>query len=152
MLKPVPTSDCELAREAASARLDGELSEHENARLELHLRDCVACSAYVLDLEAIAEKLRTAPLEQPSRRIALPQRRRLADARLVAGVAAGLAAVAATFTIGHAFGTHSGSPARTASTVENSTLQSHKLTQHELAMLRRIGAANGVRVGRVILL
>lgn len=66
MLTPVPTSDCLLAREAASARLDGELSELETARLELHLRDCAACSAYASELDTIAVRLRTAPWSRPS--------------------------------------------------------------------------------------
>ena len=65
MLTPVPRSDCTAAREAASARLDGELSELEAARLDLHLRGCAECRVYAEGIQAIAAELRAAPLEPP---------------------------------------------------------------------------------------
>ena len=40
---------CERAREWASLRLDGELSELERALLDAHTRNCAACAEYVAD-------------------------------------------------------------------------------------------------------
>ena len=65
MLNLVRQSDCAQAREAASARLDCELSELEAARFELHLRDCAECRAYAHEIETITAGLRAAPLERP---------------------------------------------------------------------------------------
>ncbi|HKT44939.1 MAG TPA: zf-HC2 domain-containing protein, partial [Gaiellaceae bacterium] len=72
----MPPSECQRAREAVSARLDGELSELGSARLSAHLRACAACAAYALEVAAVATRLRMAPLEQPSVPVALPARRR----------------------------------------------------------------------------
>jgi predicted anti-sigma-YlaC factor YlaD len=106
MLTLVPPSDCMLARESASARLDGELSELESARLDAHLHGCADCYAYSAQIGAIAARMRAAELEQPGL-IVLPRRRRLAGARLQVAVAAAAVAVAAiaagsSFTLGHA--------------------------------------------------
>src|SRR5436305_13429952 len=99
MLTPVPPSDCQRARESVSAQLDGELSELGSARLSAHLRECEACTAYTLELSAIATRLRAAPLERPGTGVALPARRRragmqIAAAAAVAGAAASSLAVA----------------------------------------------------------
>jgi predicted anti-sigma-YlaC factor YlaD len=64
MLTPAPT-DCMRAREAASARLDGEASELDAARLDAHLVACPACRAYSAAIVGIAAEIRAAPLEQP---------------------------------------------------------------------------------------
>src|SRR5262249_59068165 len=93
MLRPVPPSEGQGAREAVSAKLDGELTELGTARLSAHLRECDACTAFALELGALATRLRTAPLELPQARVALPARRRrpapqLAAAAAVAGIAA----------------------------------------------------------------
>ena len=93
MITPIPPTECSRARESMSAQLDGELSELGSAHLSAHLRDCSACTAYALELGAIATRLRTAPLEQPQRPIALPQRRLLFP--VTARVAAASVAVAA---------------------------------------------------------
>jgi hypothetical protein len=89
-----------------SAQLDLELSELDSARLSAHLRDCAGCTAYALELGAIAARLRTAALEQPGRPIELPQRRRL---RVTARAAAAAVAVAAgaSLALGHALGSSS---------------------------------------------
>jgi len=43
---------CERARQWASLRLDGELSELEDALLEQHLEGCSSCSAFAVRLAA----------------------------------------------------------------------------------------------------
>jgi anti-sigma factor RsiW len=92
-----------------SAQLDGELSELGSARLSAHLRDCPACTAYALEMGAIAARLRSAALEQPVRPIELPQRQRF---RVTARAAAAAVAVAAgvSLALGHALGSSTSRP------------------------------------------
>lgn len=110
MLTPIPPTDCSRARESMSAQLDGELSELGSVRLSAHLRDCSGCSAYALELGGITARLRTSALEQPSRPIALPQRRR--HFQVTARVAAAAVAVAAgaSLALGHALGSSPSGP------------------------------------------
>jgi len=99
MLTPVPPSECERARASVSAQLDGELSELETLRLELHLRDCAACASWASGVHVATMQLRQAPLEVPSVRIALPRRRRTGVLAL-AGASAAMAAAAAIAVLG----------------------------------------------------
>jgi len=108
MLTPVPPTECSRAREAASARLDGELSELELAQLENHLGECAACAEYAQLITVTALELRAAALEQPSEPIAIPNLRRrvrLVPAAAAAAVVAGIAA--SSFALGGALGSHS---------------------------------------------
>jgi predicted anti-sigma-YlaC factor YlaD len=93
---------CDRAREYASLRLDGELSDFERALLDSHLDRCPSCRAFADDLVAVTDRLRAAPLEQPSIAIALP-RRRFAALRNVQ-VSAAAAAVVSVVGIGALFG------------------------------------------------
>jgi predicted anti-sigma-YlaC factor YlaD len=90
MYPPALPKGCQQAREAVSLKLDGELSELGSTRLAKHLRRCEACSAYATELEAIADQLRSAPLEQPARQVLV---HRSVSALRIATVAAGAAAV-----------------------------------------------------------
>ena len=114
MLTPVPPTDCARAREAASARLDGELSELELAFLDSHLATCAACSAWAADSAGFSSALRAASLEQPLRAIEFPLRqpayRRIAAARRAAAVSAAAAALVVA-----ALSVHVGSRSLTAS-------------------------------------
>jgi predicted anti-sigma-YlaC factor YlaD len=49
---------CELAREAASAQLDGELNPLEEEGLAAHLQGCAPCQAYAHELGALHRSLR----------------------------------------------------------------------------------------------
>lgn len=71
------TKQCERARECASLRLDGELSEFEQALLVAHLARCEPCNQFAAELEAITNRLRNAPLEPLEQPVALPARRRI---------------------------------------------------------------------------
>jgi anti-sigma factor RsiW len=91
---------CEQAREAISVRLDGELSELEDALLDAHLARCVECAAFGADVAATTDALRAAPPETLTRPLELPVRRRgrlgVASATVwVAGAAATAAALLA---------------------------------------------------------
>src|SRR5579862_7835131 len=147
MLTPVPPSECQRAREAVSARLDGELSEIGSARLSAHLRVCDACSAYALEVAAVATRLRMAPLEQPSVPVALPTRRRRPGLQIAAAAAAVLVAAASSLALGHSLRS-SNRPARTATQVITApSLQQDIVDQHILAMERKLPHASTLRVG-----
>jgi anti-sigma factor RsiW len=81
---------CERAREWSSLRLDGELSELEEALLDKHLESCAHCEAFDAGLRTSTELLRTAPAARPSVGFHVPAagRRRLPLSRVfaVAGV------------------------------------------------------------------
>jgi predicted anti-sigma-YlaC factor YlaD len=106
---------CERAREWGSLRLDGELSEFERALLDAHLRRCAGCAAYVLEIGAITEAMRTAELEPLARPIVVPMRRRVgyASRALQAGAAAA-AILAVTIGYGTQFGATGASSAALA--------------------------------------
>jgi predicted anti-sigma-YlaC factor YlaD len=93
---------CDRAREYASLRLDGELSDFERALLDSHLERCPSCHAFADDLVGVTDRLRTAPLEQPALAITLP-RRRFAPVR-GAQVSAAAAAIVSVVGIGTLFG------------------------------------------------
>src|SRR5437660_4349156 len=89
---------CEQARERASLRLDGELSDLESAFVEAHIRRCAGCRAYAAECEAIALRLRSAELAWLERPTSLPRvRPRRARHAAQASVAAALVAIAAGF-------------------------------------------------------
>jgi len=151
MLTPVPPSDCQRAREAVSVQLDGELSELGSARLSAHLRECDACTAYALEVAAIATRLRAAPLERPGVGIALPARRRRAGLQIAAAAAVAVAA-ASSLALGHALRS-SNRPAQTATRVVTApSLQQDIVSQHILAMERKLVPSGTLRVGPVLAL
>jgi predicted anti-sigma-YlaC factor YlaD len=117
---------CERAREWASLRLDGELSEFERVLLESHLRRCSACAAYVVEIGAIAEAIRSTELELLPQPIALPLRRRVAYAgRVLQTGAAAAAIIAVTVGLGIEFGSSAPSP--------NGLTNSVRLPQNEIS-------------------
>src|SRR5579872_3887218 len=87
---------CERSRSWVSLDLDGALSEFEAVQLDRHLDNCAACRAFAADTRGATALLRAAPLEQPTRQVALSPRllprRRRTTAVAVAAAAAGLAA------------------------------------------------------------
>jgi predicted anti-sigma-YlaC factor YlaD len=93
---------CDRAREYASLRLDGELSDFESALLDSHIEHCPSCRAFAEDLVGVTERLRTSPLERPLIVLTLPQRRFAALRRMQVSAAA--AAVVSVVGIGALFG------------------------------------------------
>jgi predicted anti-sigma-YlaC factor YlaD len=148
MLTRVPDSACTKAREAVSARLDGELSELDGHRLDQHLAACAACRAWAAGATAVALELRTAePVPAPDA-VFVPHRRRRVAAPL-AGVAAALLIAAATgssFLVGHLVGARAGH-APTRSTTAASTTG---LDPGLVAMLNE--TAGRSQTGRVVAL
>ena len=86
---------CERAREWASLRLDGELSELERALLDAHTRNCSACAEYVADIGAFTVAIRSAEPERLSQPVVLPLRRSFAWATRAVQAGAATAAVLA---------------------------------------------------------
>jgi predicted anti-sigma-YlaC factor YlaD len=58
--------DCERARAAASAQLDGELSGVESAFLNAHTSRCESCSRFASEIAAVTGLVRWTELEQPA--------------------------------------------------------------------------------------
>jgi len=146
MLTPVPDSACTKAREAVSARLDGELNELDAHRLDQHLQGCPACRAFAAGVSAVALELRTAEPVAVPEGIFVPHRRRVAAP--LAGVAAALLIAAATgssFLVGHLLGARAGHTPTRATTAAQTT----GLDPGLVAMLRERDRA---QTGRVIAL
>jgi hypothetical protein len=81
---------CERAAQGISLRLDGELSEIEEAQLRQHLAGCGACQALDREVAAFTGQLRALPLVAPGRSVTLPRLRasRLRSLRPLATAAA----------------------------------------------------------------
>jgi predicted anti-sigma-YlaC factor YlaD len=154
MLKLIPSSDCSHAREAVSVRLDGELSELEEAGLDGHLRACADCSAFARELQALGRELHAAALEQPGIQIFVPVRRRPLAGLRTAAAAAAIVAVAAgsAFAVGGLVGNH-GRPGLAMTGIAGSdflAVHTDSAEQHTLAMARNLGPTEPLRVGGVI--
>jgi predicted anti-sigma-YlaC factor YlaD len=134
MLNPVPPSDCTGAREAASARVDGELSELGGARLDAHLAECAGCRRYAAEIGATAELLRTAALAQPPVARFLPRRQRRIALVPAARAAAILLVVGSAFGIGGLLGQHGSQGRHVVTTVTSANRALDPIT---LALLRR---------------
>ncbi len=93
---------CERAREWSSLRLDGELSELEQALLDAHLSRCGDCRAFAAEAAAFTLQLRSVEPEQLTAPIALPRRATGALRSLQTGVAAAMVIAAAA--LGSALG------------------------------------------------
>lgn len=159
MLTPVPPTDCMVARAAVSARLDAELPELDEARLDQHLRDCVECRIFAGEIATVAARLRGADLEQPAAAMFTPRRhRRVPVVRLQAAAATVALVAVATgsfFALGRAVGSH-GSPAATvtaaagAATGNILSLRADTAEQHLSQMIRGLAPGDSLRSGRVI--
>src|SRR5579862_8841502 len=73
---PTRSSRCADARARISLLADDELSEFERRLLVRHLRGCGDCGAFMIDIDAVVNALRAAPLVPLEAEIELPQRER----------------------------------------------------------------------------
>jgi predicted anti-sigma-YlaC factor YlaD len=92
LLNAFRPSDCERARAAASAQLDGELPELEAAFLEAHASWCESCARFASEIAVLTGLVRWAELEQPAGTVVLPRPRRRATVPLRALAAVSVAA------------------------------------------------------------
>jgi anti-sigma factor RsiW len=131
------TKQCERARECASLRLDGELSEFEQALLVAHLERCEPCRAFAAELDAVTTRLRNAPLETLEQPVALPARRRISRRPVEVAAAAALMLTALGVT-GALRTIESSSPSLTfASPGVSNAVESREFSDIRRAMLRR---------------
>jgi hypothetical protein len=93
---------CDRAREWSSLRLDGELSELEQALLDAHLAGCADCQAFAAEAAAFTLQLRSVEPEQLTAPIFLPRRATGSLRSLQTGVAAAMVIAAAA--LGSALG------------------------------------------------
>ncbi|HEY8704874.1 MAG TPA: zf-HC2 domain-containing protein [Gaiellaceae bacterium] len=151
MLTPVPPTECMSAREAASARLDSEVSELDVARLDAHLLACAACRAYAVAIAGVAAELRAAPLEWPSHasvEVGISPRRMPVAAAAAAAVLVA-AVTGSSFAVGRVLGARA-TPNRTAAvTADAAGLRRDSTQQHLLAMLNSFELAQPSRTGRM---
>lgn len=137
------------AREAASARLDGEVSELEGLRLDAHLLDCADCRAFAAAIAGVSAEIQTAPLERPRRVEALPARRRM-PVLAAAAVAALVAAVTvSSFAVGRVLGSHTAPRVSFAGTADAGHVRQDSTEQHLLAMLNSFEAAQPPHTARM---
>jgi anti-sigma factor RsiW len=121
-----------------SLRLDGELSEFEQALLAAHLARCELCRSFAAELEGVTARLRGAPLEPLEQPVALPARRRRLSSRPVE-IAAAAALMLMALGVTGALRTIEGSnPSLTFSSpgVSN-VVESREFSDIRRAMLRR---------------
>jgi anti-sigma factor RsiW len=131
------TKQCDRAREAASLRLDGELSEFEQALLGAHLGRCEPCNSFAAELDAVTTRLRTAPLERLEQPVVLPARRRFSrrPAEIAAAAALMLTALGVTGAV-RTIDTSNQSLNFTSPGVSNAA-ESREFSDIRRAMLRR---------------
>src|SRR3954449_5655027 len=86
---------CDRARQLASLRLDGELSELEAALLDAHLARCAGCSAFATAGANIAAALRALEPEPFEAKVEIPFVRRAHRIRALHAAAAAALVVAA---------------------------------------------------------
>jgi anti-sigma factor RsiW len=141
-----PPTECAWAREAASARIDGELGEVESLRLDRHLRACLGCFVHAADIGGLAIAIRCSALEQPATRMftqrgARPRRR-------IGAVAVGAAlAVATGGVVWLGFPGSSRSPGPVA--IEAGDAPSARADATQQRLLARLWDAGGPPQGRM---
>jgi anti-sigma factor RsiW len=135
MLTEVPPTDCQTAREAASMRVDGELSELEAFRLDAHLLCCPECRLFAARAESITRAVRSAADEQPSAPVVLSGLRRLPISSWPAAASLVLAVAGSSFALGHVIAPRS--PAQPAVFGQTDAVRLHQDSahQHVLALL-----------------
>lgn len=137
LVKPM-TNQCERAREGASLRLDGELSEFEQALLVAHLAQCEPCSSFARELDSLTDHMRSTPLAGLDQPVALPSRRRLVSRRPVEIAAAAALMLTALGVAGALRTVEASNPTLTfRSPGVSNTLESREFSDIRRDMLRR---------------
>jgi len=101
-MRIVPPSACERTAQLVSLDLDGELSDHEEARLERHVQRCERCAEYARSVARTTELVRRAPLEEFRLPVTFARpRRRFAPVLRNASAIAAVAVVGLSLTISY---------------------------------------------------
>ena len=134
---------CRRGRELVSLALDGEISELEEASLELHLAACADCRDFRAEITPATALLRMAPYEELERAIDLPPRRALGFRSLQVGAAAAVVAIAAAASM---FVSPFGNSSQPAARVTNAAARVDNLRQ--LQLIRRPELIPSLPVGK----
>ena len=143
---------CERAREWASLRLDGELSEFERAQLGAHLEGCTSCSTYAERVSRATAALREAALVPVGAPVALPAHRRSRLPLRVYQLGAATAVLAAAVGLGSILGAHasqSDTPAVVSSGLTESVTEDALIRGPRLAMInagKGLGTQRGIGI------
>ena len=130
------TPTCDRARASASLRLDGEISELEEAFLDSHLRRCAACREYEASVRGAVRMLREQPLAELRHPVVVAGRKRIpVRPAAVARVAAVVAAVVGVATV---LGTQSGKQPATPSATTPPVVATDDNSLEQLRALRVI--------------
>jgi predicted anti-sigma-YlaC factor YlaD len=149
MLTPVPPTECMTARQATSARLDGQVTELEATRLDAHLLACPECRAFAASIAGVAAEIQAAPLERPSRVDLLPARRRMPVVALAAAAALIAAVTVSSFAVGRVLGAHGTAKTSFAGTADAGRVRQDSTQQHLLAMLNSLEFAQPTHTARM---
>ena len=71
-MSPQHTLSCDELHALVSRRLDGGISQFEDALAAAHVRDCAGCARYEREVTAFTQLLRESPLEPAPRHVGLP--------------------------------------------------------------------------------
>ncbi|HEY2789766.1 MAG TPA: zf-HC2 domain-containing protein [Gaiellales bacterium] len=136
-------AECDRARELASRRLDGDLTEFDVGLLRMHLRDCAECVEVTQAMERVTHRVRGARMVEPAPArpvvVSAARPRRRSGHRLVA-TAAVVAATAAAAGAGALVASHS---------EHTSARPAHPTTIAELAPLDH--QFRSIREGKLLL-
>jgi predicted anti-sigma-YlaC factor YlaD len=129
---------CDRARQWASLRLDGELSELESALLDAHLARCGSCNAFAREADGIALALRAVAMERLEEPlvVAIPPRAPRVRALQIA-IAATLVLVAAVLGSVLGVASHSNASSTTAQGERHTAMVASGDTPDNLRKLRR---------------
>ena len=122
------SQECERTRASISAALDGELSEFESLLLRAHLNACDGCREFEVSAQLSTTALRAAPLEQLTRPLALPSKRRRAVGLRVPSAAA---AAVLMVTLGGVFESLHGGAARPSSVAFDSRVDIQAIAKRQ---------------------
>ena len=135
-MSPSKAQLCERARNWASLRVDGELSELEGALLDSHLGGCPSCRAFADEADGIAAALRVFPPDRLDAPVTIAFRPRPRRTRLLhTAVAVALVLVAAA--LGSVLGVANTSRSTSAPPVKHVAMVAATEDADQLRKLRR---------------
>jgi anti-sigma factor RsiW len=137
---------CDRARTYVSLRLDGELSDFEQALLEAHLESCASCRVFATEMSEITAELRVSQLERLERPLILPHRVRAGLRRLQVGAAA--AVLVTVVGVGALVGSVRGPDQPRFSTLNSETAQPslRELRAQDLRVAAKVAPPSGVKI------
>jgi hypothetical protein len=137
---------CDRARTYVSLRLDGELSDFEQALLDAHLESCGGCRGFAVEVAEITAELRVSQLARLERPLVLPHRVHAGLRRLQLGTAA--AVLVTVVGVGALVGSVRGPDQPRFATLNAETAQPslRELRAQDLRNAARVAPPSGVKI------